>query len=76
MEAIIQVSKDGKYFIAVDLITSVADQGLTKEEAIANLKKGLKERYEALKDLASHSPKTVCLDIEVEKHAKAPVGVC
>jgi len=76
MEAIIQVSKDGKYYVAADMITGVADQGLTKEEAIANLKKGLKERYEVLMDLASRSPKTVRLDIEVGKHAKAPASVC
>jgi len=47
MKAIVQVHKEGKYFVAEDLVTQVADQGLTKEEAIANLKKGLAERYRA-----------------------------
>jgi len=76
MEAIIQVSKDGKYYVAADLITNVADQGLTREEAITNLKKGLKERYELIMDMASHSPKTVRLDIEVGKNVKTPASIC
>ena len=33
MKTIIQLHKEGKYFIATDLITNVADQGLTEAEA-------------------------------------------
>ena len=29
MKTIIQIHKQGKYFVAADLITNVADQGLT-----------------------------------------------
>jgi len=34
MKTIIQIYKEGKYFVAVDLSTNVVDQGLTEEEAI------------------------------------------
>jgi predicted RNase H-like HicB family nuclease len=39
MKTIIQIHKEGKYFIASDLITNVADQGLTEKEALANSRK-------------------------------------
>ena len=52
MKTIIQIHKEGKYFVASDLITNVADQGLTEEEALANLKKGLEEHYQILMELA------------------------
>ena len=38
MKTIIQIYKEDKYFVAADLVTNVADQGLTEEEAIRNLK--------------------------------------
>jgi len=41
-----------KYFAAIDLITNVADQGLTEKDAILNLKKGLEEHYQVLLELA------------------------
>lgn len=47
-----QIHKEGKYFVAVDVITNVADQGLTEEEAITNLKKGLEEHYQILEELS------------------------
>ena len=76
MKTIIQIHKEEKYFVAVDLITNVADQGLTEEEAVANLKKGLEEHYQILMELAPKDQKISILDIEVEKYAKAshPVG--
>ena len=52
MKAIIQVKKEGKWYVATDLVTQVADQGRTADEASANLVKGLKERYEVLLELA------------------------
>ena len=52
MRTIIQIHKEDKYFVAADLITNVADQGLTEEEAVANLKKGLEEHYQILMELA------------------------
>ena len=72
MKTIIQIHKEEKYFVAVDLITNVADQGLTEEEAVANLKKGLEEHYQILMELAPKDQKISILDIEVEKYAKAP----
>ncbi len=67
MMTIIQIHKEEKYFVAVDLITNVADQGETEEEAVANLKKGLEEHYQILMELAPKNQKISFLDIEVEK---------
>ena len=36
---------EGKYYVAVDLVTNVADQGLTEKEAVNNLQKGLIGHY-------------------------------
>ena len=70
MKTIIQIHKEGKYFIAMDIITNVADQGLTEDEAIANLKKGLEEHYQILMELAPKDQKISFLDINVEKYAQ------
>lgn len=51
--------------MAIDLITNVADQGFTEEEAICNLKKGLEEHYRVLLELAPKGRKLSFLDIEV-----------
>jgi predicted RNase H-like HicB family nuclease len=51
MKTIIQVHKEGKFYVATDLITNVADQGATEKEAIGNLKKGLEEHYRILMEL-------------------------
>ena len=67
MKALIQIHKEGKYFIAEDIITNIADQGLTEEEAISNLKKGLEEHYQIIIELAPREHKLSFLDIEVEK---------
>lgn len=48
MKTIIQVHKEGKWYVAVDLTPNVADQGSTEAEAIRNLKIGLEEHYEML----------------------------
>ena len=57
MKTIIQIHKEGKYFVASDLITNVADQGLTEGEALTNLKKGLEEHYQILMELAPKDQK-------------------
>ena len=72
MKTLIQIHKEGKYFVAIDLITNVADQGFTEEEAISNLKKGLEEHYQILLELAPKGRKLSFLDIEVERFAQAP----
>lgn len=71
MKTLIQIHKEGKYFVAIDLITNVADQGLTEEEAVANLKRGLEEHYQVLLELAPKGRKLSFLDIEVERFAQA-----
>ena len=71
MKTIIQVHKEGKFYVAVDLITNVADQGRTEKEARSNLKKGLEEHYQILMELAPKDRKISYLDIEVEKYVKA-----
>jgi predicted RNase H-like HicB family nuclease len=48
MKTLIEVHKEGKYFVAVDLLTNVADQGLSEEVALQNLEKGLEEHYQIL----------------------------
>ncbi len=71
MKTLIQIYKEGKYFVAIDLITNVADQGLTESEAVSNLKKGLLEHYQVLLELAPKGRKLSFLDIEVEALAQA-----
>jgi predicted RNase H-like HicB family nuclease len=66
MKTLIQIHKEGKYFVAIDLITNVTDQGLTESEAISNLKMGLLEYYQVLLELAPKGRKLSFLDIEVE----------
>jgi predicted RNase H-like HicB family nuclease len=70
MKTLIEVHKEGKYFVAVDLITNVADQGLTEEEAVKNLKLGLEEHYQLLIKLLPRGHKLTYLDIEVDSLAK------
>jgi predicted RNase H-like HicB family nuclease len=71
MKTLIQIHKEGKFFVAVDLITNVADQGSSEEEAVSRLKKGLEEHYQILLELAPKGRKLSFLDIEVEKFAQA-----
>ncbi len=71
MKTLIQTYKEGKFFVAIDLITNVADQGLTESEAVSNLKRGLEEHYQVLLDLAPKGRKLSFLDIEVEALAEA-----
>ncbi len=70
MKTIIKVHREGRYFVAVDLLTNVADQGLSEEEAMQNLKKGLEEHYELLIELTPRDHKLTYLDIEVDNLVK------
>jgi len=65
MKAVIQVKKEGKWFVATDLVTQVADQGTTPAKATANLVKGLQERYEVLLELAPRKRNVRVLEVEV-----------
>jgi predicted RNase H-like HicB family nuclease len=67
----ISVKKEGKYYVAIDLLTHVADQGLTEKAAISNLKKGLIEHYQILAEMVPKGSKTSFIEIEVEKYVKA-----
>ena len=71
MKTIIQVHKEGKWYVAIDLVTNVADQGTTENAAIKNLRKGLEDHYQLLMELATKNRKTTFLDIGVERYAKA-----
>jgi len=53
----------------------VADQGLTEEEAVSNLKKGLEEHYQVLLELVPvpKGRKLSFLDIEADDLLKLPV---
>jgi len=70
MKTLIEVHQEGKYFVAIDLLTNVADQGLTEQEALQNLKKGLEEHYQLLIDLTPRDHKLTYLDIEVDALVK------
>lgn len=60
MKAIIQIHKEGKYYVAEDLITHVAE-GQTEEEALKNLKEGLERHYQAIAELAVASKEKMYL---------------
>ncbi len=64
MKTLIEVHREGKYFVAVDLLTNVADQGLSEEKAMQNLKKGLEEHYQLLIELTPGDHKLTYLDID------------
>ena len=65
MKILIQIHKEGKYFVAIDSITNVADQGFTESEAVSNLKTGLLEHYQVLLELAPKRRKLSFRDIYV-----------
>ena len=71
MKTIIQVHKEGKFYVATDLVSNVADQGATEKEAVRNLTKGLEEHYKLLMELAPKDWKLSLIDIKVEKYVKA-----
>jgi predicted RNase H-like HicB family nuclease len=75
LKTIISVKKEGKFYVATDLVTNVADQGPTEEEAISRLKQGLLEHYQLLMELAPKGSKTSFIEIEVEKLVKASGAV-
>jgi predicted RNase H-like HicB family nuclease len=66
MKTLIEVHREGKYFVAIDLLTNVADQGLSEAEAVQNLKTGLEKHYEILIGLIPRGHKLSYLDIEVD----------
>jgi len=66
MKALIDVRKEGKWCVATDLVTHVADQGRTREEAINNLTpKGLREHYALLLELGPKRRGSRLVEVEV-----------
>jgi len=65
MKAIVQVRKEGKWYVATDLVSQVADQGRTQAEAVANLMEGLRQRYEILLELVPRRKGTRVVEVEV-----------
>lgn len=71
MKTVIRVSKEGKFYVAVDLLTHVADQGKTRQEAVARLKRGLEEHYQILTEMARKARGVSVLELDVG-HAETP----
>jgi len=65
MDTLVQVYRDGEWFVAVDLATDVADQGKTKDEAISRLKIGLKEHYAVLLEMIEKDRTLEVITVEV-----------
>ena len=65
MKAVVHVRKEGKWFVATDLVTHVADQGKTRQETLRNLSKGLGQHYELLLERAPRKRGTTVLEFEV-----------
>ncbi len=75
MDTLIQIYRDGDWFVAIDLATNVADQGKTKEEAISRLKEGLQEHYAVLLELidADRSFETLTVEVPVGVNSSRPL---
>ncbi|HEY7588811.1 MAG TPA: hypothetical protein VIB49_08745 [Thermoplasmata archaeon] len=65
MKAVVQVKKEGKWYIATDCATHVVDQGRTREEALRRLTQGLREHYESLLVLATRKRGTTVVEFDV-----------
>ena len=65
MKAIVDVKKEGKWYVATDLVTHVTDQGKTRKEAVGNLMKGLRGHYEVLLELGPKRRGARVIEVEV-----------
>jgi hypothetical protein len=70
MKTLIEVHREGNYFVADDLLTNVADEGLSEDEAVQNLGKGLREHYQLLIGVTPRNHKLTCPDIGVDNPVK------
>ena len=68
-----QVNKEGEWFVAIDLVINVADQGKIKEETIYRLKNGLKEHYEVLIELIEKDRLLEILTVEIPNQLTLPI---
>jgi len=74
MKILVEIYREGRFFIARDLLTKIADQGLTENEAVQNLKKGVADHCQLLVELNPPGHTLAWLDIEVDNLVRnAPV---
>jgi hypothetical protein len=66
MKILIEIYREGRFFLARDLLTKIADQGLTEQEAVQNLKKGVGDHYQLLIEMTPPGHQLKYLDIEVD----------
>lgn len=64
MKAIIHVRKEGQWYAAMDLVTTVCGQGATENEAIEVLMEGLRERYEGLETIIKRQKGSKVVELE------------
>jgi hypothetical protein len=72
MKILVEIYREGRFFLARDLLTTITDQGLTGSEAVQNLKKGVAEHCQLLVELNSPGHTLAWLDIEVENFVRNP----
>src|SRR5512147_1775660 len=70
MHTFIDIHREGKFVVATDLLTNIADQGLSETEARENLKRGLEEHYRLLVELLPAGHTLGELDIGVEQYVR------
>ena len=71
MNTLIEVHKEGTNFVAIDLLSNVADQGLSEKEALNNLTRGLEEHYRLLIELTPAGHTLRYLEIEVDNFVRS-----
>lgn len=72
MKTLNDVHREGKFFVAVDLLSTLADQGFTEEEALKNLRRGIEEHYELRIELTPRDHALMYLKFEVKDHDRYP----
>jgi hypothetical protein len=70
MKILVEMYREGRFFIARDLLTKIADQGLTENEAVRNLKKGVEDHCRLLIEMNPPGHTLSYLDIEVDNLAE------
>ena len=63
--AIVETHREGKWFVATDLIMNVSDYGVSEEEALERLEERIQARYISIFERQRRSPSL----IDVTVHA-------
>ena len=66
MKILVEIYREGRFFIARDLLTKIADQGMTENEAVRNLKRGVEDHCQLLIEMTPPGHTLSYLDIEVD----------